>query len=69
MITLQKISSRGGLVVEPWSENRLDSITVDRIPLVDVYMVKIPESKRNYGPAVDIFGMLHVYIDRVPYFH
>ena len=26
-------SSRGGLVVERWSDNKLDSITVDRIPL------------------------------------
>ena len=26
-------SSRGGLVVDHWSDNRLDSATVDRIPL------------------------------------
>ena len=33
-------SSRGGLVVERWSDNRLDSITVDRIPLEESnYMV------------------------------
>ena len=30
-------SSRGGLVAERWSDNRLDSITVDRIPSPMVY--------------------------------
>ena len=36
--------------------------SVDRIPLVDVYMVKIPESKRNYGPTENILGTLYVFV-------
>ena len=42
-----KLSSRGGLVVERWSDNRLDSITVDRIPLGDdLYIILLNKKER-----------------------
>ena len=39
-------SSRGGLVVERWSDNRPDSATVDRIPLgAMIYILNKKEYK------------------------
>ena len=38
-------SSPGGLGVDRWSDNRLHSARVDRIPLEDIYMVKILTKK------------------------
>ena len=42
--------------VVAWSVKASTQIQVDggSNPAWDVYMVKIPESKRNFGPAVDI---------------
>ena len=52
-ISRRRESSRGGLVVERWSDNRLDSITVDRIPLK--YGVLIVQ-RYKYLVAIQIAG-------------